>query len=197
MRAETIRHHALNVASQVAPLLMPVVVAWLVGPAENAAFYAAWMVLFVIAMVPSALTTVLYSVGIKDRASISKRTRTTLLLSALTTLGAIVGFAVFGDLVLAKFRPDYPGLMHGSTSLLGFGLIGIGIKCHYIAAMRLSGEQWAGARLLAAASLLELALAGLGGTWFGLIGLIAGWLVGQLATALPMVPAIAKLLGRR
>src|SRR6202042_149495 len=56
-------HHLLNVLAYAPPLALPMLVSVVVSPTASAAFYAVWMVLIIVFMVPGALTNVLYTLG--------------------------------------------------------------------------------------------------------------------------------------
>src|SRR5205807_4426083 len=56
-------HYLLNLAATVPSLLLPVIIALVLSPEQNAPFYAAWMMLSLAGIAPSALATVLFSVG--------------------------------------------------------------------------------------------------------------------------------------
>src|SRR5262245_17987573 len=80
-------HHALNMALQLPGVGLPVVVTALLSAALNASFYMAWLSLHLVFAIPYTLTTVLYAVGVADRATFAHKLRLTM--SVAVTLGVL------------------------------------------------------------------------------------------------------------
>lgn len=187
-------HHGLNLASQIPALVMPVITISLVGATENAAFYAGWMLLQVASLVPASLSTVLYSVAVREPNQVPRRMRLSLSASAFTTLATIAGFVVLGSFALSIFRSEYAQIMNGAIQLFGLGLIGITVKCHFIAVTRMNNQHWSGTLNLVVGGLMEIGLAALGAHSWGLLGLTLGWLLGQAVSSVLMLPTIIRVV---
>jgi O-antigen/teichoic acid export membrane protein len=179
-------HHALNIASQAPALLMPVLVTWLLGAKANAAFYTSWMLLSVALLIPASLTTVLFSVGVKDPKALPERIAFTLTLSAIASIGAAIGFGLLGPFLLVIFGLDYVGQMGPSIRLFGLVIFGMAIKYHYIAVARINHHMLAATWVMVIGGALEVALCVLGAGQNGLLGLTIGLLIAVTLEALVM-----------
>jgi O-antigen/teichoic acid export membrane protein len=186
LQSSFLAHHALNIASQAPALMLPVMVTWLLGAKANAAFYTSWMLLTVALLVPAALTTVLFSVGVKEPRALPERLRFTLTLSAIASVGAVAGFALLGPRLIAIFGADYVDQMGASIRLFGFTLFGMSIKYHYIAVARINHQMLPATWLMLAGGILELMLCALGARAQGLYGLTVGFIVAVSLEALVM-----------
>ena len=84
-------HHLLNLITQGPTLLLPFIVTVVFTAQVNAAFYAAWMILSVALLVPSALTTTLFTIGSVEPETIAVRLRFSLFVCALASAAASAG----------------------------------------------------------------------------------------------------------
>jgi O-antigen/teichoic acid export membrane protein len=178
-----IGHHLLNMATQAPVLLLPLLVSLLLSPAVNAAFYAGLMVLNIALLTPAALTTILYTVAVADPAALAQRLRFSLRVSAIYALVIGICLYLFARPILRAFNPAYPAIAASSLPLLGFGLLGGSIKCHYVLLARLEDRMSIAAVYFALYGGLELILAAVGSQIGGLRGLTIGWLLAVLVEA--------------
>lgn len=188
--AMALRHHALNVMTLAPAVALPFVVATTLSAEINAAFFAAWMLLGVVLMIPAALTTVLFTVGVKSPDTLAHQLGSSLGLSVVTGIGATVAFYLFGNFALALFNPAYPGLMGPSVQYLGLAVFAVTIKYHYIAIQRLNGDMLSASVLMSVCAFAELALAFAGAKIDGLTGLTVGWMIAVFIEALVMLPIV-------
>ena len=85
-----VSHHLLNLSALAPNLVGPFLVATLFSPTVNAAFFPAWTVVTTLALVPAALSTVLYAVG-SSASGFADRLRFSLALSlAFSAVAAAV-----------------------------------------------------------------------------------------------------------
>ena len=125
-------HHALNLAASAPQLLLPVVVNLCLGPTVNAAFSVGWMIFVVATLVPASLTAVLFSMGGAWPSDLPRQLRFSFAASIGFALAASVLMPLFAEPILALFNPSFPALAASAMALLGLGLLGTGIKQHYI-----------------------------------------------------------------
>ena len=177
LRNRFLSHHALNIASQIPGLVMPVVITGLLGAKANAAFYTSWMLLSVALLIPASLTTVLYSVGVKEPSALAGRLKFTMSLCALVAVGATAGFALLGPTILGIFGSAYADQMGPSIRLFGLVVAGMTVKQHYIAVARIDQRLLPATLVMLAAAMLELTLASLGASRGGLWGMTIGLLI--------------------
>ncbi len=172
-----IDHHVLNVAAQAPMLILPLLLATVVSPSANAAFYPAWMLFAAALLIPAATTSTLYSIGAQDPWGIAGRMRLSLLVCTAVSVVIAMGCFLAMPLILSIFNESYPSMAGRGLDLLGLGMIGASIKYHYLALMRLTGGLRMAALWFSVGGLLELVLAGVGGRWSGLDGLAVGWVI--------------------
>ncbi|MDO9710387.1 lipopolysaccharide biosynthesis protein [Paracraurococcus lichenis] len=183
-------HHALNLAAQAPAILFPFLVAVLFSPTVNAAFFPAWAVVHAASMFPAALTVVLYRIGNQDADGGAGRLGFSLILATgFSLLAGLVLFLASRD-ILAFFNPAYPDIAGASLRLLGFGIVSLSVRAHYLALMRLRGTMRRASVRYAAWSSFEIAAACLGGSLAGLEGFTLGWLLSISAQALAMLPPL-------
>jgi len=177
LKRAALAHHAVNLVLQAPSLLMPLAVTTLLSASANASFYAAWMVVSFAFVIPSHLATVLYAVGAADPAALAQKMRMTMKLSLL--LGVPVAGVLFAvaDPLLNLFGAHYAEQADWCLRLLSFGIFPLIIKYHYVALLRVRGQLEGSIALLAAGSLLELALVVAGLKLGELTGLGIGWLI--------------------
>ena len=170
-------HHMLNLSIQAPSLILPILVASLISVHENAAFYIAWMMAYFIFVVPSALTTVLYSVSSAEPEAVSGPLRTTFSISVvLGVLGA--GFMmVTGKFLLSLFGNGYTGNTVWVIRILVLAVFPLTIKNHFVALRRVRRLIIRSLPLLIAGGLLEIILAAIGALSFGIYGLSICWLL--------------------
>jgi O-antigen/teichoic acid export membrane protein len=185
-------HHLLDLIVQTPVLIMPFLVTMALSPLVNAAFNVAWMVLRVTFLVPAALSTVLFAVGMADSAALATRVRTSITISAATAVAIALLFYFLSDTMLAFFSPSYPNIAAHSLSLLGISFFGHAIRSFYISQKRLRGEMISASWLLGCAGIGELALAYLGSQVGGLFGLTVGWTLSVYIQAAFMLPAVLR-----
>ena len=111
-------------------------------------------------------------------------------LSGLTILGCIA----LGGFALSIFNPAYSDLARTPLILLAAAMPAVVIKYHYIALKRVREEMTSALPLLGLGAVVELGAAAVGGSWYGLSGLAAAWLLAVYVQAafmlLPLLRAI-------
>src|SRR6202034_408190 len=98
-RKLVIGHHWLNLSIQSPRLVLPVLVAVIVGPKANAAFTAAFLVVSFVNVIPSQLSTVLFALAPGDEAALRHQVRKTMRICRLLSLMSAVLFFLFAGLI--------------------------------------------------------------------------------------------------
>jgi O-antigen/teichoic acid export membrane protein len=191
---DVLDHHVLNIVLQLPSMALPFVVAVVLSPDINAAFYAGWTLVNVSLLVPASLTAILFSTGGYEPALFCSRLRLSLAISLAAGLATGMIFLFGSSFILGLFNPAYRTIAGDGLVLLGFGSIGVMLKYHYVALRRLQNRMRDAARILAIGSLCELAAAALGGQIGGLSGLVGGWLAAVLLQGLTLVPSLWRSL---
>jgi O-antigen/teichoic acid export membrane protein len=187
---KVINHHLLNLATQASGLILPLLVSVLLSPKVNAAFYPGWMIVNIALLVPAALTTVLYTVGGADPRTVAQRLMFSAGTSIVFALATGIFLFLFSQVVLGVFNPVYPEIAGSSLQFLGFGVLGIAVKFHYIALVRLRNQMRKATVYFALGGLLELASAAAGSQVGGLQGLTLGWVAAVFIQAALMLKPI-------
>ncbi|MBY0561646.1 hypothetical protein [Hyphomicrobium sp.] len=193
--ADILGHHILNLGALGPSIALPFLVTVVLSPTVNAVFYAAWMLLQAAMLVPAAVGTALFATSSSDPDTAAQRLRFSLGLSA--------AFGIFGGLacylflkpILGFFNPRYPEIAGAGLDWLGFSLLPIMIKYHYIAVMRLQRRMTTAALMMFAGALIEIVAVVVGGLSGGLFGLTALWLVAVTLQSLMQLPAIINAAG--
>lgn len=170
-------HHALNLALQLPGLALPVVVTALLSAELNASFYMAWLSLHLVFAIPYTLTTVLYAVGVADRATFAHKLRLTL--GMAVTLGVLSNIVLWlgADLIMGVFGPSYAEQAAWTLRIMGLAVFPLIIKDHYVAIRRVQEQIPRAAVLAMVGSALELGLAAVGASLAGLTGLSVGFVI--------------------
>lgn len=185
-------HHLLNIATQAPGLLLPFLVTVMFAADTNAAFYAAWMILSVVLLVPASLTTTLFTIGGIEPESVAGRLRFSLWLSALAGLAAVSAISLLAGTILGLFGQSYASIGAPVLQILAVSFFAMTLKHHYIAVQRLSGRMAQASLLLGVGGCVELALAVFGGQLGGLAGFTWGWVGAVYLEALLVLPTILK-----
>jgi Na+-driven multidrug efflux pump len=185
-------HHLLNVLAYAPPLAMPMLVSVVISPIASAAFYAVWMILIIVSMMPAALTNVLYTLGTSDPHALAERLRFSLLASLAFSAVVSFVFYLYSYQILSIFNSSYAQIAASSLQLLGISLITGSVRLHYIAVIRIRNEMWRASGILAASGIGGLAAATFGGLAFDLRGLAIAWILVGVAEAAVMLNTVVE-----
>lgn len=183
-------HNWLNLAIQAPPLLTPVLVASILSPSDNAAFYAAWTICSVLFIVPTHLSTVLFAVASGDPEALAPKLRFTLRTSVIV---GIPGMAVLGfgaHFILSIFGPGYARVAAGPMQVIVLGYLPALPKFYYIAVCRAVGKISRAAVVLTSFSVIEVAAVVVGCLKDGLMGLVIAMLIVTVIEAIVTLPAV-------
>ena len=192
--SQALWHYAINVVASTPGLLMPVIISSFVSVEQTGPFWLAWTLLQMASIVPAALSTVLYTVCSADMSQLGPRLRLSLSISALIGIGAAGGFYFLSGSFLALLNPAYPRLVGSDLVYLGFCVVLLAVKMHYVAIERIYGQLPRCALTLCIFSLIEVGSAALGASMGALPGLVAGWLLAMSFEAIVLLPLIIRRL---
>jgi O-antigen/teichoic acid export membrane protein len=187
-------HHLLNLITQGPTLLLPFIVTVVFSAHVNAAFYASWMMLSAALLVPSALTTTLFTIGSVEPESIAERLKFSLFVCAFASIAASAGCLLLAGPVLSLFGPSYAAVGGPILQILGLAAPAIAIKYHYIAVQRLRGRMAFASLLLGAGGILELAFAIMGSHVGQINGFTSGWVAAAYVEAVFIIPTILRAI---
>jgi O-antigen/teichoic acid export membrane protein len=186
-------HNWLNLSLSIPLSLIPVLVAVIVSPSANAAFYAAWTLVGFLKVVPIHLSTVLFAVAAADPQVIARKLRFTLRLSLLIGLPGMAVLGIGAHLALSMFGPGYARAATLPLELLVISYLPSIPKMQYIAVCRAAGRIARAAAVMTGAAVAEVTAASLGGEYAGLKGLslalVGVYIIEGLVTATPVIRA--------
>ncbi|MBV9569104.1 MAG: hypothetical protein JO172_13300 [Hyphomicrobiales bacterium] len=185
-----IGHHLLNVATQAPGFVLPILVTLILSPEVNAAFYAAWMMLNTVLLIPASLTTTLFTIGASDPATITSRLKFSFLFCCFFSLVVEIGFVLCSDFVLGLFGSSYESIGGPTLRILGLSVLALTLKYHYVAVQRLRNRMMGASLLLGFAAGIEICFAFLGGRYGGLPGFAWGWVAAIYLEAAFAIPGL-------
>jgi len=154
-------HHWLNVSIVGPDYVMPVLVAAIVGPAANAKFAMALLVIGFVNIIPYHLSTALFALRYGDEDSLREECRLSLRICFVVAGMSGIFFLFASHLILREFRPSYTSATH-AMQIMGFSIFPSAIKAHYVAIARVKGRmsQAAGRSTLTAAVIVAAGVIG-------------------------------------
>jgi O-antigen/teichoic acid export membrane protein len=174
------------------PLLTPILVTVVVSPVANGAFYAAWMMVSMLFLIPTNLSTVLFAVASSNPTVLAVKLRFTLVVSVLIGLPGMAVLGLGAHLVLSIFGPGYVHAAALPLSLLVIAYIPTIPRTHYVAVSRATGRISRAANVMTVAAIAEMAAVVLGAKWNGLLGLSVALLGVKCLTGAVVTPAVVR-----
>lgn len=191
--ATALRHHALTLSLAAGSQLMPVVAALTLTAVGNAEFTIAWLAATVVFLPPYLLAVALFAHGSRVSPEELRASMSTTLPAALgLSLLLCVGAWTLGRPVLHVFGAGYADRSWTLLALLVPAGLWMVVKDHLVALWRVERRFGLATRLAAAAVVLEVAGAVVGGVLGGGPGLAIGWLVATALEALVAVPLLRR-----
>jgi O-antigen/teichoic acid export membrane protein len=187
-----VRHHLLNMAIAAPHLALPLLVTVLLSASANAYFYSAWMMASVMFIGLFSLTSTLYASGRGTPTALWRKVRLTLALALGAGLAGNLLFLLAGQQLLGFFGASYAEQATPVLRVVALGVFTLGIREHYITIRRIEDDLGSTAVVTAVGGLLELALAALGASLGGLLGLGIGWVAATCLEALYMAPTVIR-----
>jgi O-antigen/teichoic acid export membrane protein len=192
MRRTVVAYNWLGLALTTPTLLAPILVTALVSPVANGAFYAGWMMVSMLCIVPAHLSTVLFAVASSKPQALATKLRFTLAVSLLIGLPGVAVLGLGSHLLLSIFGPDYVRDAALPLSLLALAYIPTIPRAHYIAVSRATGKISRAAAILTLAAIMELAAVVVGAKWNGLVGISVALLGVKWLTGAVVTPAVVR-----
>jgi O-antigen/teichoic acid export membrane protein len=186
-------HHWLNLSIQSPRLVLPVLVAIIVGPKANAAFTAAFLVVSFVNVIPSQLSTVLFALAPGDEADLRVQVRKTMRICLVISVVTAPLFVIFAGLILRIFGHDYVTAT-AALAILGFATYPQTIKAHYVAIARVRGRMQHAAWWTLLGGCLEIGFSAVGAIKHGLTGLAVAYLIAATAEAVLFSPSVFGIL---
>jgi O-antigen/teichoic acid export membrane protein len=187
-----VAHNWLNLALQVPGLLAPVLVASLLTPATNAAYYVAMTMCSGLFILTTHMSTALFAVAAGDPRLISRKLRFALRVSLL--LG-IPGMAVLGfgaHIILGWFGAGYAQVATVPMQLIALTFLPGLPTSYYISVSRASGRLSRAATVVTTFAALDVVGVVIGCMRDGLVGMAAAALVVTTLEAFVTTPVVVR-----
>ena len=189
----SLKHHVLNLSINSVFYIVGVIAAFLILPRQLAYFSTAFLVESTAMVIPYLLALALFAEVSGDQRLLHRNVRRTLPLGLALCGGIVVIAEVAAPLAMRIFGPGY--VTNGTTALRLLVLVGPAyvIKDHYVAIRRAQGRLSRAAKVMAAGTSAEAAGAALGGIYWGMAGLCAGWAVTASLEGVVLLPAVIRV----
>ena len=187
-----VAHNWLNLAIQVPGYLFPVLVALVVSPSANAAFYAAWTVVSALIILPWHLSMVLFAVASDASLAAARKLRFALRLSLLLGIPGMAALGLSAHLILTLYGARYASVATVPMWLLVLTYIPTIPRCFYIAVCRAAGRISRAAAILTIFAVMEVAAVVAGGLLDGLIGVSLGLLAVTVIQGMVTAPVVLR-----
>lgn len=138
--AHTAQHNSLNLSLSIPRLVVPIIVAMYAAGTTTAVFYVCWMIAGFLYFVPTNLSTALFAVAAGDTASLRRKARVSLAISAGAGAVGVPTVIVLAGPLLSMFGDEYAGLGAVPLMLLALQYVPNAIKQHYAAMLRVRGR---------------------------------------------------------
>jgi O-antigen/teichoic acid export membrane protein len=189
-------HHWLNLSIQSPRLVLPVLVAIIVGPKANAAFTAAFLVVSFVNVIPSQLSTVLFALAPGDETDLRVQVRKTMRICLVISIVTAPFFVIFAGLILKIFGHDYVSAT-AALAILGFATYPQTVKAHYVAIARVRGRMQNAALWTLVGGCMEVGFSAAGAEWHGLTGLAVAYLIAATLEALIFSPSVFGVIRKK
>jgi O-antigen/teichoic acid export membrane protein len=194
LRRVALAHNGLNLAITIPTKLVPVLVAIVVLPSANGAFYVANMMYAFLMMVPTSLSTVLFAVASSATPEkIAEKLRFVLRMSLIIGIPSGLVMGLSSHWTLSVFGASYAKLAVIPLWILIVGYLPGLPNAVYIAVARVQGRFNQASIFLTVFAVLRMAALVVGGKLDGLYGLSLGMLAVQVTQAVITTPAVVKV----
>jgi O-antigen/teichoic acid export membrane protein len=189
----SLKHHVLNLSINSVFYIVGVIAALLILPRQLAYFSTAFLVESTAMVIPYLLALSLFAEISGDQSLLHRHVRRTLPLGLALCGGIVVIAEVAAPLAMRIFGPAY--VTNGTIALRLLVLVGPAyvIKDHYVAIRRAQGRLGQAAKVMAAGTSAEAAGAALGGIYWGMAGLCAGWAITASLEGVVLLPAVIRV----
>jgi O-antigen/teichoic acid export membrane protein len=175
---------ALTLTERAPGLLLPILVTELLSPAENAAWYAVWMMAWVIFIIPISMGLALFAEATHQPESLRAVVMHGIRYSLAIGLPAAGALALLAPYALSLLGDSYADAGVTPLRILVFAFIPLAFVQAYFSVCRARqklGEAIATGVLSGVASVSAAAAAGVA---FGLTGMAVAWVVAQVVTGI-------------
>ena len=176
-------NHALTLAERAPALLLPVIVIEVLSPADNATWYAVWMMALIVVIVPNQVGMALFAEVASDAGRLRTAVRTAIRAALFVGVPAAIGLAILAHPLLSLLGSAYADNGVTPLRILVIAILPLTVVQAYFAACRGSGRLGEAIATGWASGILALVVAAIAASAGGLDAMAIGWLLAQAATA--------------
>jgi O-antigen/teichoic acid export membrane protein len=192
LRKVTVAHNTLNLSNAIPIRLVPVLVAVVVSPEANGAYYIANMIFGLLFVVPQSLSGVLFAVASAAPEKIAEKLRFVLRMSLAIGIPAGLVLAGCAHFIMSTFGSSYAALGTVPLWLLLLGYLPGLPNTVYIALARVQGRFNQAALFLVVFAAIRMAALVVGGKLDGLLGLSYAMLAVTLLQSMITAPPVLR-----
>jgi len=185
-------HNWLNLALQAPSLVTPVLVASLLTPATNAAYYIAMTICTGLFILTAHMSTALFAVAAGDPKLISRKLRFALRMSLLLGLPGMAVLVLGAHFILGVFGAGYAQIATVPMQLLALNFIPVLPNSFYISVSRASGRLSRAATVVTCFGAVDVTAVVIGCMRDGLVGMAAAGLIVTTIEALVTTPVVVR-----
>jgi O-antigen/teichoic acid export membrane protein len=176
-------NYALTLTERAPTFVLPIIVTELLSPADNAYWYAAWMMSYGVYVIPSSLGFGLFAEVVRDRQRLAGHVRRALRTSLALGVPAAIGAAVLARPLLSLLGSGYADAGAAPLRILVVAVVPIAVIHTYFAVCRAGGQLSEAVGTGSAWVALGLGGAAIAVGRWGLVGMAECWLAATTLTA--------------
>jgi O-antigen/teichoic acid export membrane protein len=177
-------NHALNLSKFAPSWVIPLIVTETLSPAENAYWYGAWMIAFLVRFIPFATAQAAFAEITNGAASFASGMRKSAWSTAALSIGPTIVLIAFAHPILSLMGQDYAEAGTLPLRLLAFGILPQVAFELYVLAKRVTLELAEPNIVFLINGAASIGAATYGARIHGLVGVATGWLIVDAITAL-------------
>jgi O-antigen/teichoic acid export membrane protein len=189
-------NHVLTLTERVPGFVLPIVVTELLSPAANAHWYTAWMMAWVVYIIPIQVGMTLFAEASDEPHDLAVHVRRGIRISLVLGVAAAAAAAVLAPIALGLLGRDYGASATTPLRILVIGVLPLTVIQAYFAICRATRKLREAIAVGTATALAGTAAATAAGVVTGLGGMATAWVVTQAIAALWAAFRLRSLLRR-
>jgi O-antigen/teichoic acid export membrane protein len=175
-------NYALTLTERAPGLLLPIIVTEVLTPADNATWYAVWMMAWVVYTIPISAGLSLFAEGSNRPAGLRKATGEAIRVALLVGLAASLVLGLFARPLLSLLGSTYGATGATPLRILLLAFVPLTLVQAYFATSRARRRLREAVVVGSVSAAVSVGVAAAAGAAWGLVGMAFGWLAVQCAT---------------
>jgi O-antigen/teichoic acid export membrane protein len=187
-----VAHNWLNLALQIPSLVVPVIVASMLSPEANAAYYVTTAICTGLYILPMHMATALFAVASGDPKAIARKLRFALRVSLAVGIPGVVVLAGGAHFILSLFGPGYARIATLPMQLIALSSLPVLVGSYYVSVSRATGRLSRAAAVMTTFGAVNAAGTVIGTMRGGLIGMATATLALSVIEAAITTPTVVR-----